>query len=122
MHVRTMDCSIIRHKELRRQLEKGLNHIPLQPTHLQPVVTALTDGFHQLVALLRGKGHTFLDSWLDKAKRDLIEHCWFSLKTAAKRNRRKQIHAASILNDLDAMDEVQWLFQHLFIVGLDKGC
>lgn len=65
VHVRTMDCGIIRHTELRKLLSKGMNHIPLQPTPLQPVVTALCDGFKCLIAVLKKVGHSFPDSWIE---------------------------------------------------------
>jgi hypothetical protein len=52
MHVRTTDLSIVQHKELRHAVAQGLNHIPLQPTHIAKAIAAIMHAYEQLTQIL----------------------------------------------------------------------
>lgn len=48
MHVRTIDLTLIQTTSLKSNLQKGLNHIPLEPTWYNEVTSVLIEVWNQL--------------------------------------------------------------------------
>lgn len=119
LHVRTMDLTIIQHKELRHAIAQGLNHIPLQPTHIAKAVAAIMQAYAQLTQILNLESLQFP---VVEAQQKLHATCLSILKAAARSNKHGFRVSTQSLFDIPAVkNESQWILQHLFCVGLDKA-
>jgi len=83
VHVRTMNTSIVQHKELRRAISHGMNHIPLMPTSIARSVAIVMEAFDQLTAICQ-LGN--LDFPIEEAPNWLRNTCCDRLNAANRKN------------------------------------
>ena len=113
VHVRTVDVKIIHHKRLRDAVAMGLNHIPMKPTtSFAPYIATILDGFKQIVQILKLYNQNFP---VDTTLNWLRDACLDQLKYSS------QINRLDLMRDNIAIDEIDWLGQHLYYAGLDKA-
>jgi hypothetical protein len=75
---------VIQHKDLRHVLAQGLNHIPLQPTHIAKAISAVMQAYEQLVQILDLEHSLFP---VFAAKQHLHTTCPNMLKAASRSNK-----------------------------------
>jgi hypothetical protein len=115
-----MDLDVIRNPRLHQALKQGLNHVLLQPTNIAQVVATALEAFDQLILLLQ---LDILDFPITEARSCLHNICLHTLKAASRSNKYGfDIQGNSYLTFLPPVkNELQWLFEHLYCVGLDKA-
>ena len=114
IHVRTMDIGIIRDFTMKSNFKNGLNHIPLRQTLLNEVVKTILDAWEQVCLILQIDPFDQL-SWVKN-------ETWRILKEKASKNCEGFKHSQPSWRKIhSAIDELQWIQQHLFIAGLDKA-
>ena len=119
MHVRSMDMSIIQHKELRQAVAQGLNHIPLQPTDIAKAIAVVMSAYEQFVLIL---DLVHLEFPIVEARSYLHATCLNILKRCSQTNKSGFKVSGRFLFDIPAVqNETKWLLQHLYCSGLDKA-
>ena len=117
-HVRTMDISIIQHRELRHAIAMGLNHIPLRPTVIHEAIQVIYDTFIKVCQLLNVEH--MLD--MDMATKEVRHRSKTILLEAYKSNKFGFRYSQPFLFTVNAVNnEINWLLKHVYISGLDKA-
>jgi hypothetical protein len=100
-------------------LAQGLNHIPLQPTHIAKAISAVMQAYEQLVQILDLEHSLFP---VFAAKQHLHTTCPNMLKAASRSNKHRYRFSAQSLFEIPAVkNEIQWILQHLYCSRLDKA-
>ena len=119
MHVRLVDINLIQHRELRKALAMGLNHIPLKLTYLAVTIATIMDAFLQLIQILK---LDMLGLPVDEASEWVRAASLAQLKNAAKTNRSGFWHSGLDLLPQNAVqNEFKWILANLYCSGLDKA-
>jgi len=118
-HVRTMDTKIVQHPELRQAIANGLNHIPIRPTNLGACIAVTLEAFEQLCDVLSLEQQDFP---VADAREWIRNHTLGKLKNAKQKNLYGFRSSAKELLAIPAVtNEIEWLTDNLFCVGIDKA-
>lgn len=118
-HVRTVNCDILQHADLRRAVAMGLNHIPLKPTNIAVCIATILDAFDQTASILGLENHDFP---VNEAKEWVRVTCLGRLKNAKNINKFGFRSSQPDLFSIPAvLREVEWITDNLYCAGLDKA-
>ncbi|EFJ12422.1 hypothetical protein SELMODRAFT_425444 [Selaginella moellendorffii] len=113
-HVKTLDRLIVQWRDLKCELDKGLNHISLCPVHKERILTELNHGWLDLIQ----KSPDLTCIW-DQDKFPLVKRL---IKNAVSSALSGDINAPADTWDHEATTaRIQWLQKHLYIAGTDKA-
>ena len=118
-HVRSVDVDLIQHRELRKAVLMGLNHIPLRPTSIAVSIATILDAFMQLIRILKLEQ---MGLPIDEATEWIRASCLVQLKSAAKTNRSGlRCSGHELLSQRAVQNEIHWILSNLYCSVLDKA-
>jgi len=119
VHVRTVSCDLLQHRDLRKAVTMGLNHIPLKPTAIGVCISTILDAFSQVASLLRLEA---MDFPLIEAKEWVRTTCLTRLKKASNDNKFGfRSSQPDLFSNTTVLKEVEWITENLYCAGLDKA-